>query len=123
MTRNLPEIKTAIEEMLLAHCPPLQACEQAEGILFKGRIACMQGKQKTDGHYFASLIAKPKDIRFYFFPIYTHLNAYPEVSKELKRFLKGKSCFHILYINEALEQEVDQLIELGIKLYQKDGLI
>jgi hypothetical protein len=83
----------------------------------------MQGKQKTDGHYFASLIAKPKDIRFYFFPIYTHLNAYPEVSKELKRFLKGKSCFHIRYINEALEQEVDQLIELGIKLYQKDGLI
>lgn len=109
--------------MLLLHCPPLKACEQAGGILFKGRIACMQGKQKTEGHYFASIIRKPKDMRFYFFPIYTHPDHYLPLKGDLKSFLKGKSCFHIRYLNDDLKQELDALIQMGVKLYEKDGLI
>ncbi len=88
----------------------------------KGTLAAMQGKQKVDGFYFASILLKPKDVRFYFFPVYTHVNElHSTLSPELLKFLKGKSCFHVKYLNTEIEAEIHSLIQESIKLYQENN--
>ncbi len=88
-----------------------------------GTKEVMQGKQKVDGHYFASIMPKAKDVRWYFFPIYTHVDHFPELSPELKKCLKGKSCFHIKKMSPEMQSEIKGMIEKGVELYQADGLI
>ena len=83
----------------------------------------MQGKQKVDGYYFGSVVPKPKDIRLYYFPIYTHIDEFSWISDDLRFCLKGKSCFHIKKLSDDLEGEIGKMIERGIELYKKEGLI
>ena len=67
---------------------------------------------------------KPKDVRFYFFPTYTHRDDLIDTfSDEMKKCLKGKSCFHVKSLSPELEEEFKGLIAKAIKLYQKDGLL
>ncbi|MEO1714020.1 MAG: hypothetical protein AAFU60_11875 [Bacteroidota bacterium] len=88
-----------------------------------GTKEVMQGKQKVDGHYFASIVPKPKDVRLYFFPIYTHPEEYSDISPDFRKFLKGKSCFHIKRLDAEMEAEIRRAIQKGVELYQRDGLI
>lgn len=89
-----------------------------------GTIPAMQGKQKVDGFYFGSVIPKPKDVRLYFFPMYTHRDdLFDQMSPALAKFLKGKSCFHIKHLTPELEEEIDLMIQKSIKIYQKDKLL
>lgn len=118
------DILRILQSLLDKHIPPLtRRKETDDSVEYAGTKEAMQGRQKVDGFYFASLVRKPRDIRFYFFPIYTHADHFPELSPKLKKFLKGKSCFHIKNLDNDLLEEVSGLIEKGISLYQKDGLI
>lgn len=83
----------------------------------------MQGKQKADGCYFGSIVPKPKDIRLYYFPIYTHASEFTWISDELRKCLKGKSCFHIKKLDDELIGDISAMISKGIDLYEKDDLI
>ena len=118
------DIFNSLKTLLEAHAPPLQLRKTNTSMAeYAGTKEVMQGKQKVQGHYFASLVIKPKDVRFYFFPIYTHVKRFDKLSPELQKFLKGKSCFHVKSLNPKLEQEISELIKLGVSLYQKDNLI
>ena len=88
-----------------------------------GTIPAMQGKKKVEGHYFASVIRKPKDIRLYYFPIYTHPELNDLLSPELSKCLKGKSCFHIKKMDESMQEEIAKLMDKGVATYQEHGLI
>lgn len=92
------------------------------GFTAEGTIEAMQGKQKVEGIYFCSFLIKPKDLRFYFFPIYTHKEEF-ELSERMQKFLKGKSCFHLKQLDEEILSEVEALIEKGITVYQKNALL
>lgn len=83
----------------------------------------MQGRQQVTGHYFASLQVKPKDIRLYFFPIYTHPDQFPALSPQLASALKGKSCFHLRQLSPDMAEELQALFQLGLRLYQNDQLV
>ena len=83
----------------------------------------MQGKQKVDGFYFGSVIPKPKDVRLYFFPIYTHTDEMGELPENLKKALKGKSCFHIKFLDEEMIENLNQMIEKAVKIYQQNNLL
>jgi len=123
MKSDLKEIETAIKELLIAQDPALRVRhDEAKKFEVCGTKEVMQGKQKVDGHYFASVIPKQKDIRLYFFPIYTHVDEY-SLSPEMKKCLKGKSCFHIKKLSEEMETELRGMIEKGVKLYENDSLI
>jgi len=88
-----------------------------------GTIEAMQGKKKVDGIYFASLVPKPKDVRLYFFPTYTHAAEMQDMPENLKKCLKGKSCFHIKKLDAELENDIRAMIDKGVGLYQRDGLL
>ncbi len=121
--KDLQEVRNFIEGSLKAACPPLRVRKEGEnGIEVCGTKETMQGKQKVDGYYFASTVQKPKDIRLYFFPIYTDPDLY-QLSEELQKMLKGKSCFHIKRLNDSLKSELQEMIQKGIDRYTEKELI
>lgn len=120
---EVSEIKQRLVEILSSHTPALRSKDGGEiGHLFEGTIPAMQGKQKVDGYYFATVVPKPKDCRLYFFPIYTHAAEF-KPSSELSKMLKGKSCFHIKKLTPEIEEEIAKMVATGVELYKADGLI
>jgi len=122
-TKDLSEIQAFLEAILKEACPPLRIRKEGEnGIEACGRKEAMQGKQKVDGFYFASTVVKPKDIRFYFFPLYTDVELF-SLSTDLQKMLKGKTCFHIKRLNDELRAELRGMVEIGLNRYLEKGLI
>lgn len=123
MITDLHEIQTILQNLLTVHVPPLQIRKDNENVFeVAGTKEAMQGKQKVDGFYFASVVPKPKDIRLYYFPIYTHVDQF-SLSAELQKCLKGKSCFHIKKLTPELQVEIKAMIKKGVQVYEKDDLI
>lgn len=124
MLTNPIEIDLALRTLIKAHEDKLQLRkDDSAGLEAAGTIPTMQGKQKVDGHYFASVIPKPKDCRLYFFPIYTDVAAFTNLDPALKKCLKGKSCFHIKKMDASLEASISDMIDKGIAIYQEKGII
>jgi len=121
---DLNEIRQSLQDIFKQQVPPLKIRKDSkENFEIAGTKEVMQGKQLVDGIYFASIVPKPKDIRWYFFPIYTHVDEYNSLSDELKKCKKGKSCFHIKKLSASMEEEILQMMQKGVELYKKDGLI
>ena len=123
MKTDVSEIQEILKSILKAQVPTLRVRKDEPTVL---EMCCtkevMQGKQKVDGYYFASIVPKPKDIRFYYFPIYTHVSEF-SLSDDLQKALKGKSCFHIKKLSAKMEKEIDEMVKKGIEIYKKDDLI
>lgn len=124
MKTEVKEIENTLKDILKSHISPLRIRKEEETVFeVCGTKERMQGKQKVDGHYFASIMPKPKDARLYFIPIYTHAGEFTDISPELRKCLKGKSCFHVKKLSPELEQDIKQMIQKGIDIYVKDDLI
>ncbi|HAP69094.1 MAG TPA: hypothetical protein DCR04_05115 [Flavobacteriales bacterium] len=123
MKTDVAEIQETLKDILKAHVPTLRIRkDKPSGLEMCGTKEAMQGKQKVDGFYFASVIPKAKDCRLYYFPIYTHKNEF-SLSDDLQKALKGKSCFHIKKLSPEMEKEIEGMVSKGVELYDKDGLI
>ena len=122
---TLPEIQNFLTKTLKRHHSVLKiTVDKPSQFEVIGTISAMQGKQKVEGFYFGSVIPKPKDIRLYFFPMYTHRDQlYESQSDELKKCLKGKSCYHIKKLSPEMQNEIEALIDKAVAIYQKDGLL
>ena len=125
MITDIKEIQSFLVECLKAHSSSFKIIKETEGHFeVHGTIEAMQGRKKVDGIYFASIILKPKDVRLYFFPIYTHVSEFEDLlSDGIKKCLKGKSCFHIKKLDSDLEHSFSALIAHGVKVYQSSGLL
>ncbi len=123
----MDELKNIQERLILIlkkHVPPLKIeIESETNFKVSGTKEAMQGKQKVDGYYFGSVVPKPKDIRLYFFPIYTHVAEFENISGALRKCLKGKSCFHIKKMDEDLESDIREMVGKAVKLYENENLI
>ncbi|MFK7785470.1 MAG: hypothetical protein AB8B56_10155 [Crocinitomicaceae bacterium] len=124
MTKDLTEIRETLTSILKEHSSVLKVVADTE-VKYEvaGTVEAMQGKKKVDGIYFSSVVPKPKDVRFYFFPSYTHKDQIGELPENLKKALKGKSCFHVKYMDDDLEQSFRDLVKKSVGLYQADGLL
>lgn len=124
MKTDVQEIQNTLIGFLKNHQPSLKInAETAVKFEVSGTIPTMQGKQKVDGFYFASVIPKAKDCRLYFFPIYTDTEAFADISPELRKCLKGKSCFHIKKMDAQLEQDIKAMINTGIEVYRAKEIV
>jgi hypothetical protein len=124
MKTDIQEIQSTLIDFLKSHQPSLKINAETD-VKFEvsGTIPTMQGKQKVDGIYFGSVIPKAKDCRLYFFPIYTDTADFADISPELRKCLKGKSCFHIKKMDEQLEQDIKAMIDKGIEVYRAKGIL
>ncbi len=124
MTTDVKEIREKLVAILKAHLGPLRITSDTyEKFEVTGTIEAMQGKKKVDGYYFSTVVPKPKDVRFYFFPVYTHKEKLGDLAENVQKALKGKSCFHIKKMDDELEANLQSLVAKSIALYQEDGLI
>ena len=124
MTTEVSEIREKLISILKNHIGDLKiTADTPEKFEVSGTVETMQGKKKVDGIYFSTVVPKPKDVRFYFFPTYTHKDKLSEMPEHLKKCLKGKSCFHIKKMDEELESSIKNLVSEAIVLYKKDGLL
>lgn len=124
MTKDLKQIQKTLINLLKQQLEVLKiTSDSEEKFEVTGTVAAMQGKKKVEGIYFATVLPKPKDIRFYFFPIYTHKEAIGDLPENLKKALKGKSCFHIKYMDEDLEKNLKNMINRAVEVYQSAGLL
>jgi hypothetical protein len=122
MIKDLSQIEAFLRQVLIEQQPLLRIRKNETDVLEAcGTKEAMQGKQKVDGFYFASIMPKPKDVRFYFFPLYTHVDRF-KLSPDLQKMLKGKTCFHIKQLNDDLKEEIRAMIESGVKIFQEQGL-
>jgi hypothetical protein len=123
MTKDIDTIRVELTNALLAHESRFRIVKNSDTHFeVHGTIPTMQGRQQVEGIYFASVIPKPKDVRLYFFPIYTHKDGFEGVlGDDLKKFLKGKSCFHVKYLDDQLLNNIQSMIDQGVELYQHQG--
>lgn len=121
---DITHIQSTLIDLLKSHLGALKVTAESE-VKFEvtGTIEAMQGKKKVDGYYFASVIPKPKDVRLYFFPAYTHKDRLGELPQPIGKMLKGKSCFHVKKMDEEIATQFQEMIGKGIELYKEDGLI
>jgi len=122
---TLEEIQYFLIDSLEAHQPVLKVTvNKPSQFEVTGTIPAMQGRNQVDGFYFGTIIPKPKDIRLYFFPMYTHRDQlYEEQSNELKKCLKGKSCYYIKSLTTEMKIEIKEMTHKAVTIYQKDGLL
>ncbi len=124
MTKDLQEIQEKLISILKEYLGVLKITSDVKDKFeVSGTIEAMQGKKKVEGIYFSTVLPKPKDVRFYFFPNYTHKEQLGELPENLKKALKGKSCFHIKYLDDELETNLKELVKKSVELYQADGLL
>ena len=65
MKTDIQEIEETLRGILKAQVPTLRIRKDEPKVLeLCGKKEVMQGKQKVDGYYFASVVPKPKDVRF-----------------------------------------------------------
>lgn len=122
MNIEISNIKDRLVQLLMAQQPVLKiVTQESDKFEVTGTLETMQGKKKVDGIYFSSVVPKAKDVRLYFFPIYTHVEQFKDLPPTLQKCLKGKSCFHIKKMDLALEEAIKEMIAKGIAIYQKEG--
>lgn len=124
MTTDVKEMREKLVAILQSHAADLKITSNTyEKFEVIGTVEAMQGKKKVEGMYFSTVVPKPKDLRFYFFPTYTHKEQLGALPDNLKKALKGKSCFHIKKMDDEMETNLKSLIEKAVALYKKDGLL
>ena len=122
MKTDILEIRETLKGILEEFLGTLKVrVDKASNFEVNGTIEAPQGKKMVQGIYFSSIVPKEKDVRFYFYPSYTHPGEFEYISERLKKFKKGKSCFHVKFLDEELETEISEMVSKAVDVYRKEG--
>ncbi len=86
--------------------------------LYGNKEVSLFGK-KPQQTYIAGVIQQKNYVSFYFAPIYSHPDEFKEISPDLKKLLKGKSCFNISKSSTRLLVEIEEILKKGINKYKE----
>jgi hypothetical protein len=70
---------------------------------------------------FAAILVQTGYVGFYFFCVYTNPELRKELSPDLLKHLKGKTCFHIKKADDALIGHIDDALKKGYRIYASNG--
>ena len=79
--------------------------------------------KEFDGMYFASVMIQKNSVGFHYFPQYANPKLLAELPENLKKCLKGKTCFHIKKRDEDLYKSIKSYVKIGYDGYKKMGWI
>src|SRR6266496_2741339 len=66
-----------------------------------------------DGMYFVSLVIQKGLVGFYFFPQYANPKLLAVMPDNLKKYLKGKSCFHLKKRDPEIYKSIKEYVQKG----------
>lgn len=125
---NLNEIFTEIKSILENQSEGFSAMEEVIGSkaknkkpgyhLYGTKEVSLFGK-KPQQTYVAGVIQQKNYVSFYLMPIYSHPELIKDVIPELKKYLKGKSCFNIKKSSGNLLKNVTKVLNNGIRIYRE----
>lgn len=119
---NKTEIYNTLKDTLAQFAPPCVVTDDTDSVYhLYGTKPASIGKSNYDGIYFASAVIRKSYVALHFFPIYTHVDQFENIGEDLRKCLKGKSCFHIKRINDPLFDQIKKALDKGIEVYQKEG--
>ena len=124
MKLDKSQIFKQLKSLLSSLVPPLSARTNTTSRYdLYGKKKVKLRNKEVDGMYFASAIVQKNYVGFYFFPIYTHPQDFSDVPEDVKKCLKGKSCFHIKKLDETLFKNFRSILKRGIDIYRRAGWI
>lgn len=100
-----------------------KAKQEKPGFHLYGNINISLFGKKPQPTYIAGVIQQKNYVSFYLSPIYSHPELYTDISSDLKKVLKGKSCFNISKATDKLLDEIEQVLKKGINKYKEIGWI
>lgn len=119
---NLPEIYAAIKPLFEAHIPPFSVySEGAKGFEITSTKTVEVWGKKRDGIYFGGVKIQKGFVGFYLMHIYAQPGEVEKIGPELRKRLKGKSCFHITKVDKVLLAQMKKALADGRKCYKKLG--
>ncbi|MFW9819636.1 MAG: hypothetical protein ACFFE5_08510 [Candidatus Thorarchaeota archaeon] len=86
--------------------------------LYGNKDVSLFGK-KPQPTYIAGVIQQKNYVSFYFSPIYSHPDLFSNINPDLRKVLKGKSCFNINKTSPQLLKEIEDILEKGINKYKE----
>ena len=129
---NLDKIFSEIKEILEKH---------SEGLIVKTEIIGSRAKvvkpayhlygseevslfgKKPQKTYIGGVIKQKHYVSFYLMPVYSHPELLKELDQDLKKDLKGKSCFNIKHTTSKSLNQLEDILKKGIKLYKESNWI
>jgi hypothetical protein len=117
---DLPPIYNRLKTLLKRYEPPFSPKIDLDSRydLWSFKKIEAFGKMRNEV-YFAGLIIQSSYVGFYFMPVYAEADLKKYFGPELLKTLKGKSCFHIKYLDDTLISQIEQALEKGFSLYQE----
>ncbi|MFI5144959.1 MAG: hypothetical protein ACHQJ4_05125 [Ignavibacteria bacterium] len=124
MPDNKQEIFDAIKSIMSSHSKRLVSRGETEKAynLYGTKTVTVAGRE-YEGLYLASVIIKKNFVGFYFFPIYGNPKMAEKIPLNLRKCLKGKTCFHITKYDKELFKSIDSTMKMGKEAYIKLGWI
>ena len=121
MKQNLDEIYDAIKPLLQKQVPPFTAIRDDEkgyelssmkDVLIWGKVRKM---------YFAAVKKQKSFVGFYLMTIYAQPKLIDTLGPDLRKRLKGKSCFQITKTDKKILAQIKKSLDGGRKYYKKQG--
>lgn len=79
----------------------------------------IDGRKRNEIHFCTIKINKGY-VGFYFMPYYADEDIRAGFHPELLKLLKGKSCFHVKKLDNALLGQLESALKVGYTLYKKN---
>lgn len=121
---NRAEVFKALKAVLSKHVPPLLVLSDGGDRyeLITSKPFHHKGIRK-DNAYFGAIMMKKDYVGLYLMFIYDEPNNTEKLGPELKKTLKGKSCFNIKKLDEILMKQIETALKDGVNYYRKEGAI
>ncbi len=125
---KLENIFSRIKEILEIHSKDFlkthqtldsQAKQQKPGYHLYGNKEISLFGKKPKNTYIAGVIQQKNYVSFYLSAIYSHPDLFKNISPDLKIFLKGKSCFNVSKLTPDLQEEIEEVLNIGINKYKE----
>ena len=124
MTQIFHEVFSALRTIMEKFTPPLTVTnDNPTRYDMVSEKEVMQAGKKRNRVNFATLLIQKNYVTLYFYPVYTHPYKFKNMPGEIKKTLKGKSCFVFKELDAVLQKQVQQLMKQGFDLYKKEKRI
>jgi hypothetical protein len=119
-SRIFEKLKKTLEK----YSPPMVAIGGSSQQLFElignKEVPYGYSKKMVPGMYFASIAHRKDSVAFYLFPCYYNTKLV-EKAPFLLKCMKGKTCFHFKKEEQVNEQELELLLQEGLKIWELAG--
>lgn len=118
------EIFDQLKAVLSKYSPPLTATSDVEGRyeLVSKKEAELKGRTFKET-YFGAVIIQKGFVGLYLMHVYAEPTMLEKIPEDLRKRLKGKSCFHISKLDDKLLKQIEKTVKEGYNYYKKNKMV